>query len=296
MQYPSLVARKDLPHDIDKWSTPEPSPLMLSMFDEMIKFYAHGDHVVTDDPTSCTVVFRRLILSMWIGFLDRMQRSLIRTHRQLLEYPPGYGPAGWSYKWQDWLFNDLAFLKLDMETFLLFLHRNIKALGIRLSDLDGRVGPGIVDLWEAEEWKFVETRLLSIQRTIHNIIESYVQAVSLQEAQHSNAQTHSVRRLTALATIFVPISGIAGIFSMGGKFAAGESKFWVFFAITLPIIMIILALIFTNLVTTIQKNLGEHTLLPKDVVAKNFTHLPEFWRRQFSKHTSILPVFRSKQS
>jgi hypothetical protein len=182
-----------------------------------------------------------------------------------------------------------------VETFLVFFYRNTKALRIRLPDLDGRAGHGMVNLWEAEEWKFVETRLFSLQRLIHSIIESYIQEISLQEAQHSNSQAHSVRRLTAMATIFVPISAIAGIFSMSGKFAVGESKFWVFFVITVPIILIIIAFLFTNVSVTVPKNITAHFLSPKHVIARTLPHLPGFKRGKVSRENKILPLFRRTQ-
>ncbi|KAK0647672.1 hypothetical protein DIS24_g7547 [Lasiodiplodia hormozganensis] len=44
----------------------------------------------------------------------------------------------------------------------------------------------------------------------------------------ANNQARSVGRLSALATVLVPFSVVAGIFSMSGRFAAGEDLFWVF--------------------------------------------------------------------
>ena len=44
----------------------------------------------------------------------------------------------------------------------------------------------------------------------------------------ANRQARSVGRLSALATVLVPFSVVAGIFSMSGRFAAGGDLFWVF--------------------------------------------------------------------
>jgi hypothetical protein len=38
----------------------------------------------------------------------------------------------------------------------------------------------------------------------------------------------------------------AGIFSMGGDFLVGQSKFWVFWAVAIPLVLIFSLLIFTQ--------------------------------------------------
>jgi hypothetical protein len=293
MQYPSLVAQKDLPSDIKEWPIPKPSPLMLSMFDEMLNVYAYNAPCVTGDPTSCTVAFRRIMLSMWIGFLNRVRKTLGATHKQLREGSGGYG-SNYAYKWQQWLFSDLVYLKVDVEYFLIFLLRNMKALEIKLCDINGRGGHGIVTPWEMEEWKFVEIKLLSIKQSVNSMAESYVQAVSLQESQYSNAQARSVGRLTALATVFVPVSIIAAIFSMGGSFAAGERRFWVFFVITIPIILIISTLLFTNVFITTQEYVKEHLLSARDAIRGTHQHVHDHRLGRVGKEGS-LPLFHTKQ-
>jgi Mg2+ and Co2+ transporter CorA len=40
--------------------------------------------------------------------------------------------------------------------------------------------------------------------------------------------------LTSLATLFLPVLFVAAVFSMGGEYAAGESRFWVFWVIFAP--------------------------------------------------------------
>lgn len=52
--------------------------------------------------------------------------------------------------------------------------------------------------------------------------------LSNEQSLLANKQARSVGRLSALATVLVPFSVVAGIFSMSGRFAAGEDLFWVF--------------------------------------------------------------------
>lgn len=72
-----------------------------------------------------------------------------------------------------------------------------------------------------------------------SLANSYTQVVALREAQASNVQASGVRWLTILGTLFVPVSVVAGVMSMGGEYLPGEDRFWVFFAVIVPVIVVV---------------------------------------------------------
>jgi hypothetical protein len=238
MQYQSLTAKKDLSDDMGNWQSPEPWPNMQSVFDETLHVYSRSQHHVTEDPTSCTTVIRRISLSMWIGYLDRMRYVLNNTHKEL------YRGSGNAFLWQDWLFRDLIGLKADLEYILIFLYRNMKALQISLI---GTGSSGIVDEWEAEEWRLIEARLGSLRRDVEGAATIYTHAAQVEAIRTANEQSASVGRLTTLATVFLPLGLVAGVFSIGGDYAVGASRFWVFFAVTVPLGIVIALLLFTSI-------------------------------------------------
>jgi hypothetical protein len=59
-------------------------------------------------------------------------------------------------------------LKIDVEYFLIYLYRNMKALSIKTNGAGKCI---LVEEWEAEEWKFVEARLLSFKQTVGSIAD-----------------------------------------------------------------------------------------------------------------------------
>ena len=63
--------------------------------------------------------------------------------------------------------------------------------------------------------------------------------VALREAQASNLEARSVRWLTILGTFFVPLSVVAGIMSMGADFLPGQDHFWIYFAVVVPLLLVI---------------------------------------------------------
>ena len=63
-----------------------------------------------------------------------------------------------------------------------------------------------------------------------------MQLVSYDDAVAKNSAS-SVGRLSLLATVFVLVSIVATILSRGCEFAAGESKLWVFWAVSAPVLV-----------------------------------------------------------
>lgn len=165
MQYPSLTASKDLPEDIEDWADLDPTTSMFSVFDEILKVYSKPDyqHHTTDNPLSCTVVFRQLHLSLWIGFLDKMRRLINSMHTRLRLQ------SAREFTWVDTLFTDFESLKSDLEFQLIFLYRNMKALQVKAAE----AGEGFITSWEADEWRFAEARILSFQKAVESTTEVY---------------------------------------------------------------------------------------------------------------------------
>jgi Mg2+ and Co2+ transporter CorA len=117
-----------------------------------------------------------------------------------------------------------------MDTSLFY---NMDALGI---GGNSQVG----EEWEAEAWKSLRNAILTLKTRVNIISEAYMQAVSVRESIVANKQARQVGYLTSLATLFIPLSFVAAVFSMGGDFAAGQERFYVFWAISLPITLVAL--------------------------------------------------------
>ena len=132
---------------------------------------------------------------------------------------------------------NLYLYRLEVET-------NMRALGI---DVDDPQIYGFVGKREAQMWQFLRSTCLDLQDVFQQLTNSNTQVIALREAQASNAQASSIRWLTVLGTLFVPISILAGIMSMGGEFLPGERKFWVFFAVVCPVLLIIGAVLIGTL-------------------------------------------------
>ena len=71
------------------------------------------------------------------------------------------------------------------------------------------------------------------------VVTSFIQLI---ESRRALLETANVTRLTVLAIIFVPLSYVATVFSMSEKYGPGGPNFWVYFAVAVPITLLVLLL------------------------------------------------------
>jgi Mg2+ and Co2+ transporter CorA len=82
-------------------------------------------------------------------------------------------------------------------------------------------------------WK---NRTATINSAVLNHLSILESSKFLDEARNS-------RLLAVLGTIFLPLSLTSSILSMGGDFLPGNRKLWVYFAVSLP--LLVLGLVFS---------------------------------------------------
>lgn len=87
---------------------------------------------------------------------------------------------------------------------------------------------------ERRSWARLIDKLETMEATISYHMEEFSQRAALEESFSANRQARSAGQLTKIATVIVPCTFVASIFSMGGSFAAGEDLFYVYWAISVP--------------------------------------------------------------
>src|SRR5437773_935243 len=71
-------------------------------------------------------------------------------------------------------------------------------------------------------------------------MELLVNLVAIGEQRQSMIKNRTVTTLTTVATVFLPFSTIATVLGMQGDYAPGEAKFWVVWAVSVPITVAIM--------------------------------------------------------
>ena len=220
---PPYSAFNVLPSEETDWNSSELSPDMSSMFRDIISLYETGRYDASDIPNMC----RRIILWSWTAQVN-LNATLVAQEVTTLAL---------GSDWEDKTQRRLLQARLQMKSLNEDIHTNMKALGIGTHT-------SATKPYEDEDWRSLQSTIDAVEQRIDLVYESYTQMASIHESKTANVQAIRVRHLTILATIFIPVSLIAGIFSMGGKFAAGSSMFWVFWVVSILFVAILLLFIF----------------------------------------------------
>ena len=231
--------------DPEQWDAHPKVPSMLSMFDDLLLIHTNTDHkMTTNDPMSATFVCRNLIRCSWKAYLaSRTAEYHSKLDGVLFKNPVTNASTWfqtWDVAWRADVFRRLFSTRLAIEEGVIQdIVPNMKALGMNYSTKT-------LSDHEIQEWKSLQNSGTALINKYATFMDAYLQENGLQESRTSNEQARSVGRLTALATVLVPFSIIAGMFSMGGDFLAGQSRFWVFWAITIPITLVLGIVFFTR--------------------------------------------------
>jgi hypothetical protein len=198
---------------------------MLSMLDDLISLQRGQHHDVNEDPRSCTSACRKIVIAIWIAFLRRRFLNLLsvntpvsvsRTETDFLNRA-SWAQREWDSTWHRGIFSDLVNARFKIDIIRTEIGGNMAALG--LTHPTWNVAQNThAEEWEKVGWESVLKLASTIEHMVEIFTQSYSQAASIHESQTANDLTRSVNRITTLATLFLPISVISGIFSMGGSF------------------------------------------------------------------------------
>jgi Mg2+ and Co2+ transporter CorA len=89
---------------------------------------------------------------------------------------------------------------------------------------------------------YLQDKALASSRRIEKNIDLLTALVSIGEGKQTLDENHALARLTLLATVFIPFSTVATIFSIQGGYGPGQGMFWLFWAIAIPLTGLVLIL------------------------------------------------------
>lgn len=244
--YPSCTSDAVLGPKSADWKNAEQSPCMESMFEDILLLYPLTERQLTADLNSCMDICKRIVLSAWTARLRIAEAQIVQEqYRMSIGNTTNEISAAnlfeksWARPWHARDFGRLVRAKTALESIAWELYRNIDALGLGSQ-------AQTTEVWEAEAWRSLQNVVQNLKARLEIISQAHMQAVSVRESITSNKQAQQVGYLTSLATLFIPISFVAAVFSMGGDFSAGASHFWVYWVIAVPVVAVGCLLLFTK--------------------------------------------------
>ncbi|KAL4864395.1 hypothetical protein BDV12DRAFT_188969 [Aspergillus spectabilis] len=90
-----------------------------------------------------------------------------------------------------------------------------------------------------EDYTYLAATLDDLSRRLRNMLPVVTSLVQISDSRRSLTESANVTRLTSLAIVFAPLSFTTGLFSMDTLNGPGGTHFWVFFAVAIPITIIV---------------------------------------------------------
>ncbi|KAF2734294.1 hypothetical protein EJ04DRAFT_467026, partial [Polyplosphaeria fusca] len=206
-------------------------PQKQGLLDDLLFYWRQGppDHFVIGNPSLVQLSYfaLRIISAEWVNY-----ETLMNITARDLEYTiPDVPDPG-----------------VEMEK----LNQNLKSLqswqrrskatqikiksAIHLVKRENRDG----EPWNSllEDYQHLSENMLDYGERLARMLPMVASFVQIIDARRSLAETTNISRLTILALVFVPLTFVTGVFSMNPKFGPGGAHFWLYFAVALPMTIV----------------------------------------------------------
>jgi hypothetical protein len=222
----------------------------MTSFLEDISFYlrTHSSTLDLSNPGSLRVFMDKIVASHFLKLAEFLQSTIevvqwnLSRHQDLTSFTVSAAEEQWSdiQAWE----RRIAEYKDDLEGIMLQLQIPLET-----------PKPSGIQCWKdcAADYHFLYLRFKEIGRRAHGLNGSIAalasivgnrhvfktQELSLEAAEHASREAKSVKVLTILGIVFIPLTYIASMFSMSAPYGPGGELFWLYFAISLPLLSFI---------------------------------------------------------
>lgn len=267
-------------------------PQERSIFDAVAKVYDNAPVEFPDDPFSATYAVRNCIRAAWE---QRVWWEESKVSDAVYENVWNHKASRSSLTSEDFenrmAINDQAMKEyqelMGTQDNIREARHNIRAIIHKFRPRDtyslAEKTSKIEDLIkkDIEHWEFLDEKLQYVEEYLNGHMKMYSARSTMEEAyeakmqsresmkqtREANRQTAAANRmarssgqLTKIATIIVPCTFVASIFSMGGDFAAGESLFYVYWIVSVPITVGLLTwILHEDIADVVKKSRGWYT-------------------------------------
>lgn len=99
--------------------------------------------------------------------------------------------------------------------------------------------PGEPQQWEIDGWISVMDLAHNVDGLANVLATGYLQYITIQEARISNSNEQNLSKITVLTMLFIPLSTVSGFFSMSDDFLPGSPRAWVFWVVSIPLLILL---------------------------------------------------------
>ncbi len=178
--------------------------------------------------------------------------------------------------WIEQAWSDLSSLHRRLDLKCRSIRRANDELGIsRCHDAQGKGFSVAKHPWmeTAPDFLHIEAELLALRQVAERLLGSFDSLAGHVGTRQLLEEARSVGTLTRLGMVFLPLALIAGLFSMYDHYQPGGEQFWMFFAVSIPSVLLTFAIAWlyprgprlVNALTRLSGQSGEVSRRPEDI-------------------------------
>ncbi|KAL9620376.1 MAG: hypothetical protein Q9160_005076 [Pyrenula sp. 1 TL-2023] len=232
---------------VDNSSDQEPP--LSSTFDDLCFFLQHHSQVldIGDDPLTSTTFLQKIIASNYMMLIKYVKSTLnhlsfrLSQRTNLNELDSTWVESGWS---------DLQVWTWRCNKYCQRVEAIMNSLGIEEQsrrDLNKLSGTMSITTTCGKDFQGIHRQLMGLRERSEMLVSDFnsVAAIilnreALREANRSIQEAKSVRVLTLLGMVFLPLGLASSLLSMSDDYSPGEKNFWIYFAIAIPLVLFVI--------------------------------------------------------
>ena len=207
-----------------------------SMLDDLVHYWTNslppGLNVAEASVLSISYYPFRIIAAEWVKYVEVMSLSVKQYEYQIDDIPDLVQLERFDSDLkalQSWRRRTVS-TRHKLDNIILFITDARNAFDSQISEL--LLG----------DYKYLATEVDRYGRLLQSMLLVVTSLVQIVDSRRSFAETANISRLTYLALAFVPLSFVSSLFSMSGDLAPGGHNFWFYFAVAIPLMLIVFAL------------------------------------------------------
>jgi hypothetical protein len=246
--------------DLDKDWEPQPGPSRESMFDDILFYWNHTDRfrnlqssIIEGGPAGffdgASFFLKSIIAANWMQFLvyfdeiiDRLEYALARADINALDGVENHlvDVAHWHRRCRK------SCEQVEHAIQALQAHSHLH------KDSSSPLTTGSV-FASIDDFVYIHKKLCALTKRCQRLSLSLTHVISVIQSRQASEEAHSLKILTLLGMLFVPLTFLSGIFSMSGEFLPGESSFWIYIVVSIPAVIMVFVVVFSKQVAQFLK-------------------------------------------
>ena len=177
----------------------------------------------------------RMVAAEWMTYLELLYHSI-----KQYEYSPNNAVAA---------LGQIAILNADIYALQQWtrrctatahkIHYVIDFLRCRLTEDDDKEYSALI----TEDYKHIASGIDTYSRRLETLVSVATSLIQAIDSRRSLTETINISRLTYLALSFIPLTFVSGLFSMNDNIAPGGKLFGLYFAVSVPLCIIVFLIV-----------------------------------------------------